>query len=129
MTSSSRGYTSGWVIFAATMVSIIGALNVFYGLVLLFNSEWVALTLDGIMFWDSTAWGWILLIVGILELVVAWGVLSGQTWARVVAIIIAAINLIGLFPLFGLYPLWNLTLAILLVLVIYGLAVHGEEVA
>jgi hypothetical protein len=34
---------------------------------------------------DATTWGWIHLLVGLLAAVAGWGLLSGQTWARVVA--------------------------------------------
>ena len=121
--------TSGWVIFASTMFVIAAVFNIIYGIVLLAKDDWAVLVEDGILLFDFTTWGWILLILGIIQGVAAWGILSGQTWARVVGIIIASLALISLFPIFGLYPLWNLTIAVLLILVIYGLAVHGDEVA
>ena len=128
-TGEMRMTTSGWVYFAATIFIVVGILDAFYGLVAIFNSEWVILTPDSVVFLDITAWGWIMLITGIIVVLVGFGALYGQTWARVVGIIVAALNLIGVTAILSVYPGWGFLIIGLNVLVIYALAVHGDEVA
>ena len=129
MTSSYRTETSGWVIFAATMFAIVGVFNFIQGIVFLVEDTWTVLTPDSILVFDLTTWGWILLILGLVEMVVAWGILSGQTWAQVVGIIIATIAAVLNLLSISIYPIWGLIILALQVLVIYALAVHGDEVA
>ena len=122
--------TSGWVTYSAVMMAILGTLNVIYGLVLLANSEWVALTPEGqLVVFDFTTWGWILLLLGVFQLFVGWGIMSGQTWANVTGVIIATLGLISAFLSINAYPWWSLISIVLAALVIYGLTVHGGEVA
>ena len=129
MTSSYRTETSGWVIFAATIFAIVGVFNFIQGLVFLVEDTWTVLLPDSILVFDLTTWGWILLILGLIEMIVAWGVLSGQTWAQVVGIIIASLAAILNILSLSIYPLWGLIALVLQILVIYALAVHGDEVA
>lgn len=129
MTSSYRTEPSGWVIFAATMFAIVGVFNFIQGLVFLVEDTWTVLTPDSILVFDLTTWGWILLILGVVEMVVSWGILSGQTWAQVVGIIIASVAIVLNVLSLSIYPIWGLIALVLQVLVIWALAVHGDEVA
>lgn len=122
--------TSGWVTYASVMMAILGTLNLIYGLVLLANSEWVALAPEGqLVVFDFTTWGWILLLLGVLQLFVGWGIMSGATWANVTGVIIATLGLVSAFLSINAYPWWSLISIVLAALVIYGLTVHGGEVA
>ena len=129
MTSSYRTETSGWVIFAATMFAIVGVFNFIQGLVFLVEDTWTVLTPDSILVFDLTTWGWILLILGVVEMIVSWGILSGQIWAQVVGIIIASVAIVLNVLSLSIYPIWGLIALVLQVLVIWALAVHGDEVA
>ena len=129
MTSSYRTETSGRIIFAATMFAIVGVFNFIQGLVFLVEDTWTVLTPDSILVFDLTTWGWILLILGVVEMVVSWGILSGQTWAQVVGIIIASVAIVLNVLSLSIYPIWGLIALVLQVLVIWALAVHGDEVA
>jgi hypothetical protein len=129
VTSSYRTETSGWVIFAATMFAIVGVFNFIQGLVFLVEDTWTVLTPDSILVFDLTTWGWILLILGVVEMIVSWGILSGQTWAQVVGIIIASVAIVLNVLSLSIYPIWGLIALVLQVLVIWALAVHGDEVA
>ena len=128
VTSSYRTETSGWVIFAATMFAIVGVFNFIQGIVFLVEDTWVVLVPDSILVFDLTTWGWILLILGVVEMVVAWGVLSAQTWAQIVGIIIATVGAVLNLLSVSIYPIWGLIILVLQILVIYALAVHGDEV-
>lgn len=129
MTSSYRTEASGWVIFAATMFAIVGVFNFIQGLVFLVEDTWTVLTPDSILVFDLTTWGWILLILGVVEMIVSWGILSGQIWAQVVGIIIASVAIVLNVLSLSIYPIWGLIALVLQVLVIWALAVHGDEVA
>ncbi len=78
---------------------------------------------------DTTSWGWIHLIAGIVVLLAGFGVLAGQTWARVVGIMVATLSAIANFMFIPYYPIWSILIIALDVFVIWALAVHGREFA
>ena len=52
---------------------------------------------------------------------------AGQTWARVVAIILVVLSAIGQLLLIPAQPWWSLIIIAIDVLIIYALTVHGAE--
>jgi hypothetical protein len=130
MTAADRpaSYMSGWVMFSATLASVAGIFNLVYGLVVLFNDEWVVFTPDSILLFDLTTWGWILLVLGALQLLIAAAIANGQTWGRVAGILWAALVAVAQMAFLSVYPWWSTFIIVMSVLVIYGLTVHGDEV-
>lgn len=127
--SDSKIHASGWVRYATVMFVIIGALNIIYGLTMIFNDEWIVFGATMVWYLDITAWGWITVMVGIVALAVAGGVYAGQTWARVVGIIAAVLAAINAFFVMPYYPVWGVAALALSLLVVWALTVHGDEVA
>lgn len=118
---------AGWIVFAAVMLILGGTLNALYGLVALFNDDWVVWGSEAALFLDLTGWGWLHVIVGGLVVLCGIGLLSGNMLARIVGVVIASINLIVNFFFIPVVPFWALTVIVLDVLVIYAICVHGRE--
>jgi multisubunit Na+/H+ antiporter MnhF subunit len=70
-------------------------------------------------------WGWVVLIAGMVMLFAGFGIFSGATWARVVGVAVAGLNLILQFVSLPHYPFWSLTMMFVDILIIYGLIVYG----
>jgi hypothetical protein len=121
--------TSGWVIYAGSMIVIASIANLIYGIVLLVNDDWVALTPGAVVTFDLTTVGVACLILAALQIFVAMGVFHGDLWARVLGIIVAALSVLAQFAFMSVYPAWSWMVIIVNGLIIYGLAVHGDEVA
>jgi hypothetical protein len=119
----------GWIIFAAVMLMLGGALNAMQGLVAIINDDWVVWGNRADIYLDLTAWGWVHLVVGILVVVAGLGVLSGNVLARTVAVLLAGASIIANFLFIPAYPLWALTIIVLDVFVILALTVHGRDLA
>ena len=77
---------------------------------------------------DATRWGWIHLLVGLLVLLAGFAVLAGQTWGRVIGIVLAVFSAMANFAFIPYYPFWSLTIIALDVFVIWALATHGRDV-
>jgi hypothetical protein len=120
--SYARG--AGWLTFAATMIGLTGTFNVIDGIVALSRSKFYA-TNAVYVFSDLRTWGWITLIVGAVQVLAAFAILGGASWARWFGIAISALNVIGQLMFVQAYPLWAITVVALDVLVIYALAVYG----
>jgi hypothetical protein len=76
---------------------------------------------------DLGTWGWISLIAGIVVFAAGIAVFYQAQWARWIGIIAASFAVVvNLFWLFA-YPIGSLIGVLLASLVIYGLAVYGED--
>jgi hypothetical protein len=119
----------GWVYLAAFVLLLSGIFQLIAGLVALLNGGVYAISDGTVMIFNLTTWGWIHLILGIVVVCTGTALFSGKTWARVVAVILAIINLVTFFLFIGVHPLWSIIVMVLDLLVIYALTVHGNEVA
>jgi hypothetical protein len=120
---------SGWWSFAGVMVLIGGFLNAFDGLVAITQANYIERNIAGELPITNNVktWGWVALVLGIIMLFAGFGILSGATWARVVGILVASVNLLFQFAYLGHYPFWSFTMIVLDILVIYGLAGHATR--
>ena len=118
---------TGFIVFAGVMMIMLGGLQAFTGLVALFQDEVYVNTPNYLLQFDTTAWGWIQLLVGTLVVFAGCAVLAGQTWGRVVGIVLAVVSVVANFAFIPYYPFWSLTIIALDVFVIWALAVHGHD--
>jgi hypothetical protein len=127
MTARPREYgPTGWAVFAGVVLFMAGWLNFFYGLAGIVNDDVVTVQGRGVIIWDFTAWGWIHLILGVVMVITAGGLLTGQGWARVFAVIFATLNAIAQIGLITAFPLWSILIIALDVIVIYQLTARWE---
>jgi len=122
------GWAVGFIVFAAVMMIMTGVFQALAGLVAIFENEFYVATRNYLFQFDATTWGWIHLIGGVIVALAGWGVLAGQTWARVVGITLAVLSAIANFLFIPYYPFWSLLIIALDVFVIWALAVHGGKV-
>ena len=121
--------TSGWAIgfisFAAVMMIMTGGFQALVGLVAILEDEFYVATANYLFQFDATTWGWIHLLLGIVVFGAGLGVLSGQTWGRVVGITLAVLSATANFLFVPYYPFWSMLIIVLNVLVIWARAAHG----
>jgi hypothetical protein len=117
----------GFILFAAIMMIMTGFFQVLAGLVAIFENEFYVATREYLFQFDATTWGWIHLLVGVLVAFAGWGLLSGRTWARALAITLAVLSAIANFLFIPYYPFWSLLIITLDVIVIWAIAAHGGE--
>ncbi len=117
----------GWVFFAGFVMILLGIFQAIYGLVAIFNSNWFAVTGQGLLFVDLTAWGWVHLLVGIVVFLAGFGVLYGGLWGRLLGVLLAVASLFTALFSVNLHPIWSVIIMVVDVLVIYALTVHGDE--
>ena len=113
----------GWTFFAATMMIMIGVFHAIAGLIALFDDEWYTSTGNYIFKFDTTGWGWIHLIVGIVLIASGVGIFKGHVAGRVIGVIVAGLTVIANFMWLPYYPFWAIVLIGLNVAVIWALAV------
>jgi hypothetical protein len=121
------GWAVGLILFAAIMMMMTGFFQVLAGLVAIFENEFYVATRNYLFQFDATTWGWIHLLVGLLVAFAGWGLLSGRTWARTVAITLAVLSAVANFLFIPYYPFWALLIITLDVFVIWAIAAHGGD--
>ena len=127
MTSESYTPQARWGAFAGTIFTVLGVVNILFGISILANSDWIVFTPDGAWLLDFTAWGWIILLVGIVQLIVGWGVFSGENWARITGLVLAVLSAVSAILSTGINSTWGLAAFALTILVICGLTAAPDE--
>ena len=120
---------AGWIGFAGILMLIIGSLNVFQGLIALFDDEYYVVTQSGFLVFDLTGWGWIMLIWGIILALVGLALLNGASWARWTSIVLVGVNVFGQLGFLGNTndTVWLLITLTLNIIVLYALIVRWHE--
>ncbi len=117
----------GWIMFAWIMLLVAGVMGVIDGIVALSRSSFFTTVGAHYVASNLTTWGWIALIIGIVEIVAAFSVIRGGEFGRWAGIIIAAVSMFIWLFWIPIVPFWALFIMFLDMLVIYGLAVYGGQ--
>ena len=117
---------SGWVLFAGIMIMMVGVLNIIWGIAAIGSSSFFVEDTRYI-FSELNTWGWIVLIIGALQLAAAFSIWAGGTFGRWFGIAAATVNAIVALLTIPAYPFWSLAIFAVDVLVIYGLSAYGGD--
>jgi hypothetical protein len=120
-------WATGLTLFAAALMVVVGLLHALAGIAALVEDVVYVTTPEYVYSFDLTTWGWVHLLVGVLVLVAGFGVMRGQTWARMVGIVLACLSLIANFLFIPHFPIWSLVIIALDVAVIWALATYRRE--
>jgi hypothetical protein len=117
---------AGRAIFAAILLLMAGTLNIIYGIGAIDDANFFTNSTHYV-FSNLNTWGWITLILGVIQLTGGFSLFGGSTYGRVIGIAAATLGGIGaLLSVGGAYPFWSLGIFALCVIVIHGLVVYGE---
>ena len=118
---------TGRVVFAAIMLLIVGTLNVIYGIGALDDAN-IFVNDQRFILTNLNTLGWVLIILGAIQLAGGFSLMAGNTFGRVIGIIGGSLGAIGaLLSIGGAYPWWSLAIFALCVYVVHGLIVYGED--
>ena len=115
---------SGWVIFAAVMLIIVGVLNVIWGIAAIADSKFFIQDQKYILS-NLNLWGWITLIIGALQLLAGFSLWSGNLYGRVMAILFASLSALAALLSIPAYPFWSLAIFALDIIIIYQVSLYG----
>jgi hypothetical protein len=119
-----RGY--GLILFAAVLLLVLGFFNMIYGIAAIANSHVFTANAHYVI-GDLRAWGWITLILSVLQLVAAVGILAGNQLARWFAVAVVGLNAIDMMFFLPSYPFWALVIIAVDVVALYGLCAYGSR--
>jgi len=112
------------LMFAGIVMMIAGTLNFIYGIAAISNSHVYTENAHYVIS-ELNTWGWVIMLIGVLQLIVALGIWARSQWARWTGVFVAAVNAIAQLIFLPAYPLLALAIFALDILVIYGLVTYG----
>ncbi len=116
----------GRALFVAILLMIAGVLNIIYGIAAVGNAHFFDNT--QYLFSSLHTWGWITIIVGIIQLVAGFSLMGGGGFGRVIGIIAATLGALeSLLSIGGAHPWWSLAIFALCLWILHGLIVFGED--
>ena len=121
-----EGRGIGMVVFASILLAVIGFFNMIYGIAAIANSH-VFVANAHYVIGDLRAWGWVTLILSVLQLVAAGGILMGNQLARWFAVAVVGINAIEMMFFIPAYPFWALVIIAADVVALWGLCAYGSR--
>jgi hypothetical protein len=118
---------AGRVVFAAVLLLMLGVINIIYGIGALDDAN-VFVNDRRYILTNLNTLGWVLIILGVIQLTGGFSLMAGNAYGRVVGIVGGSLGAIGaLLSIGGAYPWWSLAVFALCIYVVHGIIVFGEE--
>ena len=118
---------AGRTVFAGVLLIVVGTINIIYGIGALDDAR-IFVNDTRFIFTNLNTMGWVLIILGVLQLTGGFSLLAGNTYGRVIGVIAGTLGALGaLFSIGGNNPWWSLAVFALCVYVVYGIIVYGED--
>lgn len=118
---------AGWIMFAGVLLVTIGVFNVIDGIAAIGNAHFFVANAHYV-FGDLKAWGWTVLILGVLQVLVGIGVFAKNQFARWTGVVVLSLNALAQLLMMPAYPFWSLSMFAVDVLALYGLVAYGSRV-
>ena len=118
---------TGRVVFAATLLLIVGTLNIVYGIGALDGAN-IFVNDKRYILTDLNTLGWVLIVLGVIQLAGGFSLMAGNTYGRVIGIIGGSLGAIAaLLSIGGAYPWWSLGIFALCIWILHGILVYGAD--
>ena len=114
--------------FAGVLLLTLGVINVIEGIAAIGNAHFYVGNAHYV-FADLKTWGWIVLILGVLQLLVGVGVLVENQFARWTGVVVLSLNALAQLLMMPGYPFWSLAILAIDILALYGLIAYGDRAA
>jgi hypothetical protein len=120
---------AGRVVFAAILLLIAGTLNIIYGFGALDDANFIVNDTRYILDNLNTL-GWVLIILGVIQLIAGFSLMAGNSFGRVIGIIAGSLGAIAALLSVGQgNPWWSLGIFVLCIYVVHGIIIYGEDEA
>jgi hypothetical protein len=118
---------AGRAVFVAILLIIAGVLNIIYGIGAVADAKFY-LDDTRLILTNLHAMGWVLIILGVIQLTGGFSLMAGNAWGRFVGIVGASLGAIGALLSMGEHhPFWELGIFFLCLWILAGIVELGEE--
>jgi hypothetical protein len=118
---------TGRALLAATLLVIAGTLNIIYGIGALDGAN-IFVNDKRYILTDLNTMGWVLIVLGVIQLGGGFSLMAGNTYGRVIGLIGASLGAIGaVLSIGGADPWWSLAIFFLCIYIVHGIFIYGED--
>ncbi len=118
---------TGRVLFVAILLLMAGTLNLIYGFGAIGNAHFFTSS-TSYVFANLHTWGWITVILGVIQLTAGVSLMGGNAYGRIIGIFGAALGALeSLLAVGGNYPFWSLGVFALCLWILHGLVIYGGD--
>jgi hypothetical protein len=118
---------AGRALFAGVLLVLAGTLNVLYGIGALDGAN-IFTNEKRYILTNLNTLGWVLIVIGAIQLIGGFSLVAGNTFGRVIGIIGAGLGAIGaLLSIGDSNPWWSLAIFFLCIYILHGIFIYGEE--
>jgi hypothetical protein len=118
---------AGRAVFAGVLLLIAGTLNIIYGIGALDDAN-IFVNEQRFIFTNLNTMGWVIIVLGIIQLTGGFSLIAGNTYGRVIGVIGASLGAIAaLLSIGGNNPWWSLGIFALCVWILHGILIYGDE--
>jgi hypothetical protein len=118
---------SGWIIFAGVLLLTLATINIIEGIAAIGKAHFFVGNAH-FVFGDLKTWGWIALILGIIQGLAGLGVFVKNQFARWTGVAVLSLNAIAQLLMMPAYPFWSLAIFAVDILALYGLIAYGQHI-
>jgi hypothetical protein len=114
-------------VFAAILLVIVGTINIIYGIGALDDAN-VFVGDTRLIFDNLNTLGWVLIIIGVIQLTGGFSLMSGRPYGQAVGIFAGGLGaLMALLSIGEGHPWWSLGVFFVCVYVVHGIIVFSED--
>jgi len=118
----------GWVMFAGVLLLTVGTINVIDGIAGISKAHFFVANARYV-FGDLNTWGWVVLCLGALQILVGLGVFAKNQIARWSGVGVLCLNALAQLLMMPAYPFWSLAIFAIDIVAIYGLVAYGKRIS
>ncbi|HSD79881.1 MAG TPA: hypothetical protein VLB47_04440 [Solirubrobacteraceae bacterium] len=118
---------TGRIVFAATLLLIVGTLNIIYGIGSLDDAN-IFVNDKRYILTNLNTLGWVLIVLGVIQLTGGFSLMAGNAYGRVIGIIGGSLGaIVALLSIGGSYPWWSLGIFVLCIWIVHGIFIYGRD--
>jgi len=116
----------GQIIVVSVLLLVIGCFNLLDGIAAIASSHLLVGHAHHVVS-DLRTWGWVMTILGAMQLLVAAGVWAGNQLARWFAVAVVGLNVVGQIFVVPAYPVWSLLIIAVDIVALWALCTYGSR--
>jgi hypothetical protein len=118
---------AGRAVFVATLLLIVGTLNIIYGIGALDDAN-ILVNDQRLVLTNLNTLGWVSIVLGLIQLTGGLSLFAGNIYGRLIGIVGGSLGAIGaLLGIGGSYPWWSLCIFFLCIYIVHGIFIYGDD--
>jgi hypothetical protein len=114
------------VVGVGVLLIVLGVWNAIDGLTALLAGGFVLAEAERVVALEVAGWGWVLLALGVVEVIAGIALFIGASWARVIAVLVAGFNGVVQLAFLAAYPVGAILIMVVAAAVIWTVVRHGD---